>query len=954
MARPFEKYRISRDKNKANNKFLNAEDFFKDYKRRIDSGKGKIRGQDKHQRDNNFNPRQPRTKLKKEKQKGFIQGKINFLIQEENRRKIIQVLDKIVRIGVFLSIFLVPFFFLPYSSSILEYNKILLLIIFIGLASTAWFAKILLNKNFVFKELYLSILIIGLLLLYFFSSLNSINRDISFWGRSGNEGFSFVVFMSCVFLYLLIVNNFKTKKIIFKIYTWLLISSILVYLISLAYFFDYYVFEFWSIENQIFNPVGSIFNLAIFAVFISVLSFSLFFDKESSWFLKILSWISLPLSALILLIINYQIAWIIFSLSLSFFAAIKIVQEQKKKLTPLISAIILTVISVILIFIRNPIFHINNFPSATPQFLPGWEQSITMIPKGLKEDFILGVGPGNFQYLFAKYKQPNPELSNIVFAQSNSFLLDLFSTTGFFFSLLFLILILEVFRQILKIYFFDNKVQPLFVVIGWIALTLGWLLSTACLVLIFLWWLALACLIVLKESKTNIIITDDREQASKLKAFKVVFAFVFIFIVVVFSYLFFEFSRKYLASHYYQKALIQSDQKDADLEKIANVLAKALKYNNKRESYYLALADVYWLLAQNRLSDHQGELSQKDNTYIAKMVSQALGSARLSVNVNDKNYKSYHKLASLYKGLIGIEDEAIKYAIENYQKELDLNPTDPEIYNQIAKIYLIEYDFSLRNLNEKTVKEPLRMPQASAESLHLAEKKLNKALEIDPGNITTRMLLASVYELKNEYDQAIKISKEALELYPNNHKLALNLGIVYYKADKFDLAKEQLIITTNKWNNYSDAYYTLGLVYIQKDQPDKALNQFEKVKELNPQNTKLDEIIRDIKQGNVEHLKREKQQGIIDEVAPLDAEEPNQEQNEDSQGSIQDSMSDLEQIEQEMEAIYQVEQESDLVEEQEEDVNSDQNSDINQEDPEAENQETDERNLDEQNNEKNY
>ena len=74
------------------------------------------------------------------------------------------------------------------------------------------------------------------------------------------------------------------------------------------------------------------------------------------------------------------------------------------------------------------------------------------------------------------------------------------------------------------------------------------------------------------------------------------------------------------------------------------------------------------------------------------------------------------------------------------------------------------------------------------------------------------------------------------------------LGFLYYKNSQFDEAKPVFERAVELSPNYSNARYFLGLIY-DKNASTKAqaLEQFEKIAELNPDNAELKQIIANLK-----------------------------------------------------------------------------------------------------------
>src|SRR3989339_1028185 len=97
----------------------------------------------------------------------------------------------IIKWGVFLFVFLLPLFFLPFNSIILELNKQLLLVAFAVILLISWLGKMIAESRIEIKKSFLNLGIIFFLIFYLASSLFSPNRYQSLVGFGVTTGESF-------------------------------------------------------------------------------------------------------------------------------------------------------------------------------------------------------------------------------------------------------------------------------------------------------------------------------------------------------------------------------------------------------------------------------------------------------------------------------------------------------------------------------------------------------------------------------------------------------------------------------------------------------------------------------------------------------------------------------------------------------------------------------------------
>lgn len=112
----------------------------------------------------------------------------------------------------------------------------------------------------------------------------------------------------------------------------------------------------------------------------------------------------------------------------------------------------------------------------------------------------------------------------------------------------------------------------------------------------------------------------------------------------------------------------------------------------------------------------------------------------------------------------------------------------------------------------------LFLAKAPAQSFDPALKQLQKALEIDPGNLRARYHQGAIYRIQGRFDDAIATLKPVVKAYPRFRQARQELGYAYYVRKEFQQAREQFEalqainpddITANYYLSY--IYQQLGL-----------------------------------------------------------------------------------------------------------------------------------------------
>ncbi len=110
-------------------------------------------------------------------------------------------------------------------------------------------------------------------------------------------------------------------------------------------------------------------------------------------------------------------------------------------------------------------------------------------------------------------------------------------------------------------------------------------------------------------------------------------------------------------------------------------------------------------------------------------------------------------------------DQVVDKAEDAARKSIELAPTLADGYTTLAAI---SYKYRLDKLT--------------------AMREINKALELDPGNVGVLIEGSRVHSLANEVEDALSMAKLAQELDPVSAAAALFLGSAYYMARRYDEA----------------------------------------------------------------------------------------------------------------------------------------------------------------------
>jgi len=218
-----------------------------------------------------------------------------------------------------------------------------------------------------------------------------------------------------------------------------------------------------------------------------------------------------------------------------------------------------------------------------------------------------------------------------------------------------------------------------------------------------------------------------------------------------------------------------------------------------------------------------------------------------------------------YNSLVAFNKDDMEGGIKNLESAASLNPASDLYFRQLSQAYLLK-------LQEKT--ENVKIEELTDEQKSEIQTLL--ANSINAGKIATDLNGKSVINWSsrgyvyqnlfgfltdagtwsiNSYEEALKLDPNSPYLYAQegyvNLIFALSLGQdnASKKSELLSAAKEKLEKSIELNPNYSDALYYLGLVYNSMGDKAKAIEQFKKIKQLDPNNEDIQKIINDLEAG---------------------------------------------------------------------------------------------------------
>lgn len=141
----------------------------------------------------------------------------------------------------------------------------------------------------------------------------------------------------------------------------------------------------------------------------------------------------------------------------------------------------------------------------------------------------------------------------------------------------------------------------------------------------------------------------------------------------------------------------------------------------------------------------------------------------------------------------------LEEAKKGYLAILKNNPQEVTALNYLGILYLQENNF-----------------QAALDCF-------NKAINIEPQNLSLYLHLANTFKLQGSYPQAITVLQQLIQKNPHYTPAYNNLGSVYFAQGNLTEAIHYYRAATKQQPDYCDAFYNLGLALAKQNQLDEAI-----------------------------------------------------------------------------------------------------------------------------------
>ena len=760
---------------------------------------------------------------------------------------------KLTQLSLSVLFFLLPPFFLPFTSEAVEMNKQTLLLLCTTLALVGWLGGMVAQKQVLFKKGWFQLLPVGFLAVLGGSCIFSLANYRSWVGGSMQEYTSFLTQAALVILFLILYHGAGTRAFQNRLFAVSGVSAIVTGLISLAALF--HLLPARVIQMIGFNTVGTMHTFLFMLVGLMGIGLTAWLTldtklpKRTLLFTRLLL-LSLAFITLFLLVaVDFWLLWaVVIGMVLTIVAIGFVRSNEFEGIHAFFLPLIILAFGVLFLVIKTPI----NIPMPTI-VSPSYSASFSIARHALTSSIphlFFGTGPGTFVQDYARFHAQEINATafwNTNFDRAKSHLLTLLATTGVLGVIVWLammgILGAAAFNRVLVERDSDEWRRTAMLCVGWLTFVVVHLVYSSNLTLQFFLWATSGLL------AANVWKNEWTSQFGKSPRAALVAAFGFVFATVSSLTVLFVAGQRYSAEIAFARAL-SVDQSKGSVDDVLKPLITAASRNPFDDRLFRNVALASFVRATQVVNEAGDKKLSDEQAKQAKQffdISTNASAAATSLEPNEVNNWTIRGL--LYRDLMNFAPDAQNVAVPSFLRAAELEPKNPEHMTNIGRVYLTLADRArqLTGAEDKTLAEDAK--KKVTENLKTAEDYFGKALALKADYAPAHYQIAAVYERQGKLKEASDRLAALRSIDPYNVGLGFQLGLLYMNTKQLDQAQAEFERILSLSPKYSNAMWYLASVAELKKDREKAISLVEQVVELNPESSVAKDRLKKLKAG---------------------------------------------------------------------------------------------------------
>ena len=744
----------------------------------------------------------------------------------------ISIYRSVIRWTLMAATFLMPLFFLPWTTSVLEFNKQLLMLVVGGVLLVSWLLSVVSSGRLSWRTSPFDkgLLAVGAATLV--AAVFSVNWSASVFGTANSAAMSLVSVLVFLVFYFVAFNSESDMGE--RLANILSISLVIALLYGLLQILGIYLFKSLNVpifNSHAFNSVGTVNALGI----IAAVALPLFQRKGLNISIfKYLNMAGTILALAILIILNWWILWTVAIaglVGLIAFESIATKQSQpnfdiskyRYKISQFLMPMTVIVLGVFLMIVNFSLVAVkNNLPI---EVAPSFSLSAQVAKRELKQDLITGSGPSQYSLAFDRYGASQLSGSTLSSAKFFGGTSQLFTsvTEGGLVMILALLTLLWTFVQGVRkfirnpISIYRNIDIPAF----WAMLA-----ASGAAFAFYPFNMSIAFLAVMALTLASLSLWSDRIKDYNIEdnvALSLGSSLGFIGgLILVLAGVYFGVSN-YIADVRYAQALSETD-----INKASEKVVSAINWNGENDIYYRGASQAVLALLNQELTKPADTKDTQRSARINNYVSSAVNLAKQATATAPEESLNWSNLGNVYQSLLGLVDGVDKLAEDSYIQAAKLRPGDASFYNSIGNTYSAKADL-YRQLAANNQAQAAVLNQTAAAALVTAEANYKKAIDMSPNYGLAIYNLGNVYARQNKLAEAIRQLEKIAPFNSDQPNLLFQLGLLYYQNNQKDKAlttMQQVLVLSP---DFANAHWYLSLIYEERKDTANAIAQLERI-----------------------------------------------------------------------------------------------------------------------------
>ena len=780
--------------------------------------------------------------------------------------------DRITQILLYAAVVLLPLFYLPWTSSVLEYNKQMLLVGVASVGLIVWLLGAVVSGKLTVRTTPVDKGVLAILVAAVAASVLSLTPAKSIFGLSVSLSSSLLSVIALTVFYFLAVNTLHDRGRMLR--SALMVSFVVALLLGVLQMFSWYILPGAFTHSRAFNTIGSLNGLGILAA-LALPLFAKTMYRGIGRVMAALSVVGIALAIVVLSILNWWVLWAVTlggMLGMIAFDSLNVTQlsedyggrRNRFALSRFVVPMVVIVLGAFLLLVNfNPASLKSNFPvEVAPSYGLSWHISTQV----LKSRLLSGWGPENFSLAFDKFgasSLANTQLAGLRFFDGTSEAFNIAVQSG---ALGLLALALLVWCLVQVVARFGGAIsesvargenaataaQSSGTLAALVAMVVALFMYPMSLTLWFVFYVLLAAsALIVSGDKSRTVDIEERPMYSLSASLGFIVGLILVLTGVYLT------SVRYLADVRYAHALTQQTPTAA-----MDGIAKAINLNSTNDAYLRDASQVALAMLRDELAKPAtGDQNQAQR--IQNLMASAIQLAQRAAAVAPDESLNWSNLGSVYQSMTGLVDNVEKLAEDAFHKAGELRPGDPTFDNAAGQMWLARADL-IRQVMQKSTSNTAALQQQVTDSLASAETDFNAAIAKSPTYGLAIYNLGAVYDRQGKVKEAIAQLEKIAPYNANQPTLMFELGLLYVRNNQTDNAQAALQRAVLLAPQYANARWYLALLLEQKNDIQGALDQLNAILKDNPDNQTLKDKIASLEAGQ-----REIPPGKVIDVKPV-------------------------------------------------------------------------------------